>query len=430
MDSIYIKGGIPLKGKIHISGSKNAALPLMATSLLTKDEVTLRNIPNLSDICSMANILVQHGVQYQMDGSEISEASSEHTVKLKAENITNFTAPYELVRKMRASVLVLGALLARFGEAKVSLPGGCAIGSRPIDMHIKALEAMGANIELTDGYIIAKVDGRLKGALIEFDKKSVGATENILMAATLAEGTTTILNAAKEPEVNDLANCLQSMGAKIEGIGTDKLVITGVDELHGTDYTVIPDRIELGTYLIAAAVTDGELELINGNLDSIESLANKLNEAGVSITETENGLLVKRSNKVIHEIDIITGSYPEFPTDMQAQMMVLLTLAEGASLVTETIFENRFMHVPELIRMGARITTHGNSAMIRGVSELTGAEVMATDLRASVSLVLAGLAAKGETVINRVYHIDRGYARIEEKLSACGAIIKRVKSSG
>jgi len=427
MDSIYIQGGIPLKGRINISGSKNAALPLMTASLLTAKELILRNIPNLSDICSMANILGHHGVMYQMDGCNITEDFNGHIIRLSGENITDLVAPYDLVRKMRASILVLGPLLARFGEVKVSLPGGCAIGSRPIDMHLKALEKMGAIIELKDGYINARTNGRLKGTKIEFDIKSVGATENILMAASLAEGETILINAAKEPEVTDLANCLNAMGAKIEGIGTDTLTITGMEKLHGADYTVIPDRIEIGTYLIAAAVTNGELELVGARTDLIESLVQKLEEAGVSIEETENSLKVKRAGEKLKEIEVITGSYPEFPTDMQAQIMTLMTFADGASMVTENVFENRFMHVPELMRMGARITAHGNTAMIRGVENLTGAEVMATDLRASVSLVLAGLAAKGETIINRVYHIDRGYERIEEKLAKCGAKIVRKK---
>lgn len=427
MDSIHINGGVPLKGKINISGSKNAALPLMAASLLTSEELILKNIPNLSDICSMASILGQHGVSYQMDGCGITEDFNGHMIKLKADNIDNFTAPYDLVRRMRASILVLGPLLARFGQAKVSLPGGCAIGSRPIDMHLKAFEKMGANIELSDGYINAKVKGRLKGTKIEFDKKSVGATENVLMAAVMAEGESVITNAAKEPEVTDLAECLNQMGANIEGIGTDTLTIKGVDELKGTKYSVIPDRIEIGTYLIAAALTNGELELVGAKADLTEALIQKLEDAGVEITETENGLKVKRAGERLKEIDVITGSYPEFPTDMQAQIMVLMSLADGASMVTENVFENRFMHVPELIRMGARINVQGNTAMIRGVEHLNGAEVMATDLRASVSLVLAGLAAEGETVINRVYHIDRGYERIEEKLAKCGAKIIRKK---
>lgn len=424
MDKIRITGGIPLKGKIQISGAKNAALPLMAASLLTDETLTLSNVPYLADIVTMANLLAQHGVKLNMQG-DAKNANHGRMLALNASDIHNFTAPYELVRTMRASVLVLGPLLARFGQAKVSLPGGCAIGTRPIDLHLKALEQMGAVIELKDGYIHAHVDGKLKGAPIQFEKVSVGATENILMAASLAEGETIIHNAAREPEVCDLAHCLQSMGARIEGIGTDELRIEGVKALHGGQHSVIADRIEAGTFAACAAITGGEVELIGARADLMQAVIEKFMEAGVSITETPRGLLVKRSGPITG-VDIMTQPYSGFPTDMQAQMMALLSVAQGASMITETIFENRYMHVPELTRMGARINLHSTSAMIRGVEHLTGAEVMATDLRASVSLVIAALAAKGETMIHRVYHLDRGYERLEEKLAACGAVIERV----
>ena len=423
MDKIRITGGRPLVGTIPISGAKNAALPLMAASLLTDDTLTLHNMPYLADIVTMANLLTQHGVELNMHGDGLSAG---RRISLSAAHIHNLTAPYDVVRTMRASVLVLGPLLARFGAAKVSLPGGCAIGTRPIDLHLKALEQMGAQIELIDGYIHAKVASRLQGAIIQFEKVSVGATENILMSACLAEGETILRNAAKEPEVSDLARCLQAMGAQIEGIGTSELRIQGVERLHGCNYTVIADRIEAGSFAAAAAITNGDVELLGISADIMQSVIEKFAEAGVSITETERGLRVRRESGKIQGIDIMTQPYPGFPTDMQAQMMALLSVAEGASMVTETIFENRYMHVPELVRMGAKINIHGASAMIRGVEALRGAEVMATDLRASLSLVIAALAAEGETIIHRVYHLDRGYERLEEKLSRCGAIIERI----
>jgi UDP-N-acetylglucosamine 1-carboxyvinyltransferase len=422
MDRIRIIGGVPLQGTIPISGAKNAALPLMCASLLTDETLTLSNMPYLADIVTMANLLAQHGVALNMNGDK----NVNRILSLNAQNVNNLTAPYELVRTMRASVLVLGPLLARFGAAKVSLPGGCAIGTRPIDLHLKALEEMGASIELREGYIHARVDGRLKGATINFEKVSVGATENILMAATLAEGVTTIANAAREPEVCDLANCLVAMGAKIEGIGTSDIRVEGVDKLHGANHTVIADRIETGTFAAAVAVAGGDVELLGARADIMQAVIEKFAEAGVDISETPRGLRVKRNGSRIQGCDIMTQPYPGFPTDMQAQMMALLSIADGASMITETIFENRYMHVPELTRMGCRIVVHGASAMIRGVSELRGAEVMATDLRASVSLVIAALAAEGETVIHRVYHLDRGYERLEEKLAACGANIERL----
>lgn len=425
MQKLRIRGGKPLKGTITISGAKNAALPLMAASLLTGERLTLSNIPYLADIITMANLLVQHGVKLHMGEKSTDSSGFGRTLALEAAEITNFTAPYELVRTMRASVLVLGPLLARFHQAKVSLPGGCAIGTRPIDLHLKALEQMGATIELADGYINAFTRGRLRGADIAFDTVTVTGTENLLMAATLAEGETILRNAAREPEVTDLAQCLVKMGAKIDGIGSDTLTIEGVDALHSAEHRVIADRIEAGTYAAAAAITGGEVELVGITTDILHSVIEKFEEAGVYIEATAKGVRVARRNG-LHGVDIMTQPYPGFPTDMQAQMMGLMTMAEGASMITETIFENRFMHVPELTRMGARINVHGSSAMVRGVPQLTGAEVMATDLRASVSLVIAALAARGDTIINRVYHLDRGYERLEEKLAACGADVERL----
>lgn len=431
MDKIRIIGGKPLIGSIPISGAKNAALPLMAASLLTDETLTLSNMPYLADIITMANLLAQHGVHLSMSDKTKNEngLSMGRILSLNAANVNNLTAPYDLVRTMRASVLVLGPLLARYGAARVSLPGGCAIGTRPIDLHLKALEQMGVEIELVDGYIHAKIGGRLKAAEIVFEKVSVGATENILMAACLAEGTTILRNAAREPEITDLAMCLQKMGAQITGIGTDELIIEGVASLHGCEHSVVADRIEAGSFAAAAAITGGDVELLGITADIMQSVIEKFEEAGVSITETPRGLRVRREAGRIRGVDIMTQPYPGFPTDMQAQMMALLAVAEDASMVTETIFENRYMHVPELMRMGAKIVVHGSSAMIRGVDNLKGAEVMATDLRASVSLVIAALAAEGETIIHRVYHLDRGYERLEEKLMRCGAEIERITSS-
>jgi len=422
MDKIKIIGGKPLQGIIPISGAKNAALPLMAASLLTDDTLTLTNVPYLADIVTMANLLAQHGVDISISSAG---ANIGRTMSMSSANIHNLTAPYELVRTMRASVWVLGPLLARFGAAKVSLPGGCAIGTRPIDLHLKALEQMGAHIELAEGYIHAHTHGKLKGAEITFEKVSVGATANVMMAASLAEGVTIIRNAAREPEVCDLAYCLQKMGAKIDGIGHDTIRIEGVEKLSGCDYSIIPDRIEAGSFAAATAITGGDVELIGARMEHMQAIAEKFAAAGVEMLETERGIRVIAGKK-IQGIDIMTQPFPGFPTDMQAQMMAMLCVAEGASMITETIFENRYMHVPELTRMGAKIVVHGSSAMIRGVAELTGAEVMATDLRASLSLVIAALAAQGETIIHRVYHLDRGYERLEEKLSACGAKIERI----
>lgn len=426
MDRIRIVGGTPLKGIIPIGGAKNAALTLMPASLLTDGTLTLSNLPHLVDITTMANLLAQHGVLMALNGDSRNGGHTGRVLELTANTITNTTAPYDLVRRMRASVLVLGPLLARCGQARVSLPGGCAIGTRPVDLHLKALEQMGAKIELEGGYISAQVNGRLKGAHIIFPQVTVGGTENLLMAATLAEGETVLANAAREPEVSDLAHCLVAMGAKIEGIGTGTLRIQGQDKLHGAEYSVVPDRIETGTYAVAAAITRGDVELVGTRIDLMESVVKTLRECGVTVEETPRGMRVAALNG-INGTDIMTEPFPGFPTDMQAQLMALLTTANGASMITETIFENRYMHVPELMRMGARINVHGSSAIVRGVPKLSGAQVMATDLRASSSLILAGLAAEGETVVNRVYHLDRGYERVEEKLAACGAQIERLK---
>ncbi len=422
MDRIRIRGGMPLDGMIPIGGAKNAALPLMAASLLTCETLTLQNLPDLADITTMANLLVQHGVA-------LTPAAAERALELRAEHISSTTAPYDLVRKMRASVLVLGPLLARCGRARVSLPGGCAIGTRPVDLHIKGLQQLGADIELREGYVDARAPRGLKGAEIVFPTVSVGATENLLMAATLAEGETVLVNAAREPEIGDLADCLTAMGAHISGIGTGRLEISGVDRLHGATHTIIPDRIETGTYLMAAAATGGEVRLSGTRLDLVATVARILEEAGVDIAPTPDGLTVRRQNGRIEGVDIMTEPYPGFPTDLQAQAMALMATARGAAMITETIFENRFMHVPELMRMGANISVHRASALVRGVPRLLGAPVMATDLRASVSLVVAGLVAEGETVIHRVYHLDRGYERLEEKLAACGARIERVQDA-
>ena len=427
MDRIRIVGGTPLRGSIPIGGAKNAALPLMTAALLTDETLRLSNLPHLADVTTMAHLLAQHGVEMTMSGDNGGDSVHGRVFDLTAKTITSTTAPYDLVRKMRASVLVLGPLVARCGVARVSLPGGCAIGTRPVDLHLKALEAMGAKIELTEGYIEARTDGRLKGGTVIFPKVTVGGTENILMAASLAEGETTIVNAALEPEVTDLANCLVAMGAKISGIGSNVVRIQGVERLHGCDYSVVPDRIEAGTYAIAAAITRGDIELVGGRMEHLTAVLKAMEEAGVEVLPTERGFRVKADGAEIRGIDCMTEPYPGFPTDMQAQFMALMATANGASMLTETIFENRFMHVPELTRMGARINVHGSSAIVRGMPRLSGAPVMATDLRASVSMVLAGLAAEGETIVNRIYHLDRGYERLEAKLAACGANIERLR---
>ena len=427
MDRIVIRGGKPLNGVIPIGGAKNASLPLMAACLLTDETLYLSNLPHLADISTMAHLLAELGVEIAMNGHAPNGGNAGRTLGLKAADILNTTAPYDLVRKMRASVLVLGPMVARGGKARVSLPGGCAIGTRPVDLHLDALTKLGAKIEITEGYIDALAPDGLKGGHIVFPMVSVGATENILMAAALADGETMLSNAAREPEVADLAHCLVAMGAEIEGIGTDTLRIQGKAKLHGAEHTVLPDRIEIGTYAVAAAICGGQLELAGARMDLIEAIVDVIRKAGVEILETENGILVSRNNGPLVGTDAMTEPFPGFPTDMQAQFMALMAVADGASMITESIFENRFMHVPELCRMGADINVHGRSAIVRGVPKLSGAPVMATDLRASVSLVLAGLAAEGETVVNRVYHLDRGYERIEEKLASCGAEIERVE---
>lgn len=431
MDKIRIVGGnTPLKGKILISGAKNAALPLMTACLLTDETLTLTNTAHLSDVLTLCDLLESLGVDVVRPPKILSAEEKDsvgRTLHLSGKHITNHIAHYDLVRKMRASVLVLGPLLARHHKARVSLPGGCSIGPRPVDLHIKGLEAMGAEIHIDEGYINAKAPGGLKGANITMPVASVGATENLLMAATLAKGTTKIINAAQEPEISDLADCLNAMGADISGIGTSVLVIRGKERLHGTTHKVLADRIEAGTYAIAAAITGGELELINASLDTMPSFSNALVQAGCELIPTENSLIVKGSRECPRPVDIKTEPFPGFATDLQAQFMAYMTIADGASMINETIFENRFMHVSELARMGANITINGRTALVRGVEKLHGAEVMATDLRASVSLILAGLVAEGETIVNRVYHLDRGYENIELKLAPVGAKIERLR---
>ena len=418
MDRIRIRGGRPLSGQIAIRGAKNAALPLMAAGLLTDDRLVLTNVPQLADIATMAALLSQHGIateQTTNDGRTLSLGGT----------ITSTEAPYDNVRKMLATLLVLGPLQDRCRRARVSLPGGCAIGARPVDLHLKGLEQMGATIDLEGGYVNAAAPAGLQGADIVFPFVSVGATENLLMAASLANGRTTLNNAAREPEITDLAHCLIAMGAAITGVGTGKLCIDGAASLHGAIHPIVPDRIETGTYACAAAIAGGSLELVGARLPHIAAVAATLDEAGVELTPTADGILVRRLNG-LHGTDVQTEPYPGFPTDMQAQFMSLMCVAQGAAMLTETIFENRFMHAPELNRMGARINVHGSSAIVRGVAHLQGAQVMATDLRASASLVLAGLAARGETIVNRVYHLDRGYEAIERQLAGCGADIERL----
>lgn len=421
MDSIEIQGGVPLQGTIRISGAKNAALPLMAAGLLCPESLTLTNVPRLADITMLAELLRELGAE-----TRLKESENGAVMTVNGASATSKSAPYGLVRKMRASILVLGPQVARFGRARVSLPGGCAIGTRPVDLHIQGLERLGASIELRDGYIEATAPKGLKGAPIRFPTVSVGATENLLMAACLARGETVLENAAREPEVSDLARCLVAMGADIQGIGTEKLVIRGVPDLHGTEYEVMPDRIETGTYAVAAGITGGKITLMGARADLMGAVASVLDRAGVELVPVEGGLMAQRRGRDLDCVDVTTQPYPGFPTDMQAQIMALVSVARGASRITESIFENRFMHVQELTRMGADISVQGGSALVRGVDQLTGAPVMATDLRASVSLVLAGLVAEGKTVVNRVYHLDRGYAGLEQKLAACGADIKRV----
>ncbi|HYI05819.1 MAG TPA: UDP-N-acetylglucosamine 1-carboxyvinyltransferase [Reyranella sp.] len=423
MDRIIIRGGKRLEGKICISGAKNAALTLLPCALLTDEPLTLRNLPRLADVDSFGHLLNQLGVSTMIEGSKPDEFG--RVMTLRAAKISSTVAPYDIVRKMRASILVLGPLLARAGEATVSLPGGCAIGTRPVDLHLKAIEALGAEIEIAAGYVKATAPkGGLVGGTISFPSVSVGATENALMAAVLAKGTTVIENAAREPEITDLAKCLIAMGARIDGIRTDTLTIEGVAELHGATYAVMPDRIEAGSYACAALITGGALELVGARKETMPSILSGLADAGALVEDVPGGIKVSADGG-IKPLSISTAPYPAFPTDMQAQFMAMLSLAEGTSLLTETIFENRYMHVPELARMGADIEVRGRSAVVRGVPKLHGAPVMATDLRASMSLILAGLAAEGQTEVSRVYHLDRGYERLEEKLQAVGADIER-----
>lgn len=418
MDKLIIQGNIPLNGEIRISGAKNAALPILAGTLLTAAPVHISNIPHLQDVSTIMSLLGQMGVRLTLD-----ETSN---IEIDAGNVTSYYAPYELVRTMRASIVVLGPLLGRFGEANVSLPGGCAIGTRPVDQHLKGLLAMGAEIGVENGYIKAKVKNRLKGANIAMDLVTVTGTENIMMAAVLAKGQTIIQNAACEPEVEDLANFLNTLGAKIQGAGTATIVIDGVDELGGGSYHVLPDRIETGTYLAAAAITRGKIKVKNTRPDLLESIIDKLKEAGAHIEVGNDWISLDMKGNRPRAVDVSTAPYPAFPTDMQAQIMAMNTVAEGTGTIIETVFENRFMHVQELLRMGAKIALRGNTAICEGVDHLQGAQTMATDLRASASLVLAGLAAEGETTIDRIYHIDRGYECIEEKLSQLGARIHRL----
>lgn len=430
MDRIKITGGQKLNGEIPISGAKNAALPLLIASLLTPDRLTMKNVPNLADVNMLTRILRNHGVDLAVDGKR--PGPSVHlgeTFHLTARDIVDTTAPYEMVSKMRASFWVLGPLLARMGQAKVSLPGGCAIGTRPVDMHLAGLKALGAEIDIDAGYVLAKAPkGGLRGARIQFSKVSVGATHQVLLAAALARGETVIENAAREPEVGDVADCLVKMGAKIDGIGTSTLRVQGRDRLEGAVHTVLPDRIETGTFAFAVAATGGDVVLGGARRDLLANALDVLAETGTEVSEVEGGLRVVRNGSGIAPISIETQPFPGFPTDLQAQMMALMTRASGTSVIRETIFENRFMHVQELARLGADIQLHGDTARIKGVKALRGAPVMATDLRASVSLVIAGLMAEGETVINRVYHLDRGFEQLEAKLSRCGAAIERLSS--
>jgi UDP-N-acetylglucosamine 1-carboxyvinyltransferase len=418
MDRLAIIGGRPLFGEIAISGAKNSALKVMAAALLTDETLTLVNVPRLADVDMLLRLLAQHGVEQALDGHELT---------LTARTIASTEAPYDLVRKMRASFNVLGPLLAREGKARVSLPGGCAIGARPVDLHLKMLAAMGAQIDLDEGYVVASANGRLHGARIDFPFVSVGATEHAMLAATLAKGETVLGNAAREPEIADLADCLNAMGARIQGAGTSTIHVQGVERLHGARHTVLPDRIETGAYAMAAGVAGGQLFLRHARLDLLGAAVGALEEAGLELTEIDGGVRVKRACERCASVNIVTQPYPGFPTDLQAQFMALMATAEGVSAIKETIFENRFMHAPELARMGANISVDGQTATVRGVKRLKGAPVMATDLRASMSLVLAGLGAEGQTIVNRVYHLDRGFERLEQKLSACGALIERIR---
>lgn len=425
MDKIVIKGGARLHGVIPISGAKNAALPLMVACLLTEEPLILTNVPKLADVVFMAELLKSFGVEVEWTpGEKLGEGG---TYRLQAKHVRGSTAEYDIVRKMRASFFVLGALVARVGLAKVSLPGGCAIGARPVDLHLKGLQALGATIDLAQGYVFADAPAGFKGGEVVFPMVSVGATENVLMAATLAKGTTVLVNAAREPEIVDLGNCLIAMGAKISGLGTSRIVVEGVSRLHGATHSVLPDRIETGTFAIAAAIAGGEVELTNTTPDLVTSLLEFLTLVGAEVSSTGSGIRVARNGFRPKSVSVDTAPFPGFPTDLQAQFMALMATAEGTSRIRETIFENRFMHVPELTRLGADIKVEGDTAIVTGVAQMKGAPVMATDLRASSSLVLAGLAAEGETIVNRVYHLDRGFERLEEKLRAVGADIERQK---
>jgi UDP-N-acetylglucosamine 1-carboxyvinyltransferase len=429
MDSILVTGGNRLEGVIPISGAKNATLPLMIASLLTDEELVLENVPHLADVESLIRILTNHGVDYHVHGKRRgNNGKSGRTIAFRAKEIVDTTAPYELVSRMRASFWVIGPLLARMHHAKVSLPGGCAIGTRPVDLFISSLEAMGAKIKIEGGYAVADAPDGLHGAHFEFPKVSVGATHVAMMAATLAHGTTVLENAAREPEVVDLANCLNAMGAKIIGAGTSTVTITGVESLHGATHRVLPDRIETGTYAMAVAMTGGDVLLKGAEAPLLQNALDALSEAGVEIEERNDGIRVSRNSETLQPVDVTTEPFPGFPTDLQAQFMALMTQAEGDTHITETIFENRFMHVQELARLGADISLEGQTATVHGGRPLKGATVMATDLRASVSLVIAGLVADGQTRINRVYHLDRGFENLEQKLSACGAKVERVSN--
>jgi UDP-N-acetylglucosamine 1-carboxyvinyltransferase len=431
MDKIRIVGGQRLNGTIPISGAKNAALPLMIAGLLSDETLVLQNVPRLRDVALLQRILSNHGVDYSLDGKRPGQDHlAGQTLRISAANIVDTTAPYDLVSQMRASFWVIGPLLARCGEARVSLPGGCSIGTRPVDFFIYGMKQLGAEIDIDRGYAVAKAQGGLKGGRVHFPKVSVGATHTVMMAATLARGETVIENAAREPEVADLAKCLIAMGAKIEGAGTSTIHIQGVDRLHGATHAVLPDRIETGTYAFAVAMTGGELLLEGTDASLLDSALDVLGACGVAITREGSGIRVARNGAGIVAQDITTEPYPGFPTDLQAQFMALMTRAKGTSRIVETIFENRFMHVAELARLGAQIRLEGQTAIVEGVDRLVGAPVMATDLRASVSLVIAGLAAEGETTVSRVYHLDRGFERLEEKLSRCGAIIERISGEG
>ncbi len=421
MDSIVVTGGGPLSGEIPIAGAKNACLTLMPATLLSEDPLTLTNAPRLSDIRTMSLLL-------QSLGAEVTALNDGKVLAMSSHGLTSQRAEYDIVRKMRASILVLGPLLARTGYAEVSLPGGCAIGARPVDLHLKAMEALGAEMDLRDGYVHAKAPaGGLLGGVVDFPLVSVGATENALMAAVLAKGTSVLKNAAREPEIVDLAHCLRGMGAQISGDGTSVIEVQGVDSLHGATHSVVTDRIELGTYMLAPAICGGEVTCLGGRIELVEAFCERLDAAGISVEQTDRGLKVARRHDRATSVDVVTEPFPGFPTDLQAQMMALMCTSDGVAVLEERIFENRFMHAPELVRMGARIDVSGGTAKVTGVDRLRGAPVMATDLRASVSLILAGLAAEGETIVNRVYHLDRGYENVEEKLSALGARIERVQ---